>query len=299
MAQDTDTQNGLLPHVHDVGGPAVAVLPALLRRAQAKVASTRPFPQLRVLRTYGVSPLAQPRLTSRYALRGRETSNFTYDISNREELIDFLSRALSAPRESIAGFVNEIDGDEELIRRLETRLRQRRDCNHRALFGRRIGWYAVARWQKPTLAIETGTADGLGTAVLARALQRNRQEGAGGELLSFDNAPGAGWLLDDGLKQEALLVPGDARQTLPERLEGRAVDLFVHDSLHSYDHEYFELSLARAHASPRQILISDNAHATTALADIASSTGLRFLFFKEDPIDHFYPGAGIGIVVEC
>jgi hypothetical protein len=42
------------------------------------------------------------------------------------------------------------------------------------------------------------------------------------------------------------------------------------------------------------VVIGDNAHCTTELLEFAEKTGRRFLFFREEPKDHWYPGAGIG-----
>ncbi len=233
----------------------------------------------------------------RFLLFDRQTSNFTYEIGNRDELICILAAALAAPVESISEYVTEIDTDLDLQRRLGAAMRRRRDSNREPLFGRRIGWYAVARWLKPALVVETGTADGLGTAALARALERNRDDGSPGMLLSFDVVSDAGWMLDEQLRTRVRLVQGDTTETLPRELAGRKIDLFVHDSLHTYEHERFELALALDHASPNAVLISDNSHATTALSDLAREAELTFALYRERPIRHFYPGAGLGIAV--
>ncbi|TAK98666.1 MAG: hypothetical protein EPO08_18590 [Rhodospirillaceae bacterium] len=47
--------------------------------------------------------------------------------------------------------------------------------------------------------------------------------------------------------------------------------------------------------SPRAVLIGDNAPVTDKLAAFAEATDRRFVFFREQPLDHFYLGAGIGI----
>ena len=95
----------------------------------------------------------------------------------------------------------------------------------------------------------------------------------------------------------ARVVIGDAVDGLAHELAGRPVDVFIHDSLHTYEHERRELELALKHAGGRIILISDNAHDTTALADVAAAHGGRYGFFREQPLNHFYPGAGIGLTV--
>ncbi len=239
------------------------------------------------MRTYSGSARKHPLTAVRYLVTGDETSNFTYEIANRDELAGVVAGALGAETAEIRALIAEADADAELRRRLD---------GH-ALFGRRLGWYAALRWSKPALAIETGTADGLGTALLARAIERNAEEGAPCHLLSFDVVPTAGRLLDDHLRQFVTVIVGDAVTELPRALDGRRIGYFVHDSLHTYEHERAELELATAHADDRIVLISDNAHVTTALADVAGENGAAYGSFTERPVRHLYPGAALGIAV--
>jgi hypothetical protein len=233
----------------------------------------------------------------RYALFGHETSNFTYEIANEDELVAFVAEALGKPPDSIRRFLSEVETDIEFSQALTSRLVGRHVKDSRLLFGRRLGWYAVVRATRPRLVVETGTADGLGTALLTRALQRNDAEGYGGRLISFDVDPAAGWLLTDDMLRTARLVVGDAAACMDRELGEHSVDVFIHDSLHTYEHEKRELDLVLAHAAETVILISDNAHSTTALRDTASTGGGDYWFFRERPVGHFYPGAGIGLAV--
>jgi hypothetical protein len=52
-----------------------------------------------------------------------------------------------------------------------------------------------------------------------------------------------------------------------------------------------------AAAVPGIVIISDNAHASHALADFAREQNASFQFAPEIPVDHFYPGGGVGIAV--
>jgi hypothetical protein len=45
------------------------------------------------------------------------------------------------------------------------------------------------------------------------------------------------------------------------------------------------------------LLLTDNAHSSDALRDRCRRHGLDFHFWRERPIKHFYPGAGIGMAV--
>jgi Methyltransferase domain len=199
--------------------------------------------------------------------------------------------SLDRPRDEIAAYVREPKADTGFVDELARRLASRADRNDEPRFGRRLGWYALVRALRPELVVETGVHDGLGSALLLLALRRNGT----GRLLGFDIDAASGWLVPDELRDRYELVIGDIGETLPRALDGERVGLFVHDSLHTYEHERFELELALGHADDRLVLASDNAHATTALANVCAEHGLRFALFRERPRDHFYPGAGLGL----
>jgi Methyltransferase domain len=212
----------------------------------------------------------KPRTALAYLLQDPEIDNFTYDILNRDELTAFVARVTGIRAPAAQAFIAEADA-----------------IHAGKPLGRRLGWYALVRALQPELVYETGTHLGLGSLTLAEALRRNGH----GRLITFDIAPGVGQMIHSDLPVE--IVIGDTRKTLSETLErvGRP-ELFLHDSAHTYEHEAAEYE---AVYEPGMWLISDNAHATTVLADFAASHDLAFAFFRERPRNHWYPGAGIGV----
>jgi len=76
------------------------------------------------------------------------------------------------------------------------------------------------------------------------------------------------------------------------------IDLFIRDSDHSADHELRELDSVSSHLSATAIVLSDNSHATSVLAEWSLRSRCYFSFFDEKPLNHLYPGAGIGVSVE-
>jgi predicted O-methyltransferase YrrM len=164
-------------------------------------------------------------------------------------------------------------------------------------YGRRLGWYAIARATKPRTIVETGVHDGLGSTVLLRALERNAAEGRPGSLISFDPVPSAGWLIPSSLRVQHQLVEGPAPDLFTAVLRDRQVDMFIHDSDHRYEHETAEFESILDFVAPGAVLLSDNAHAGTALRDFCERHNLSFRFFREAPRQHWYPGAGIGLAL--
>lgn len=245
--------------------------------------------------------VVHPVKTWGFVLRNREIANFTYPLANESELPKFVAQATDLAEPDLRRFLQELQDDRELHGWLRAKV-DRHDLSGRALVGRRAGWYILLRALKPKVVLETGTDVGMGSAVLARALQRNAEDGGPrGHLWTFDFNPTAGWATPDALRPWVTLVPGDLRQTLPatlQRLPG-PVDLMIHDSDHSYDHEMFEFRTVGPHLAKEGVLLTDNGHVTTVLADYSQANGRRYSFWREAPEDHPYPGAGIGLSVRA
>src|SRR5437588_6098787 len=74
-----------------------------------------------------------------------------------------------------------------------------------------------------------------------------------------------GWLIPEALRQRHRLLLGDARDLLP-RVCGDCsqIELFIHDSLHTYDHMYFEFETAWTSISHGGLLMSDDIMANAA-----------------------------------
>ena len=70
--------------------------------------------------------------------------------------------------------------------------------------------------------------------------------------------------------------------------------MFIHDSLHTYDYETKELTTIESNLRDDAIILSDNARETSALSDWAERTGRHYLFFGEQPRNHWWRGDGIG-----
>ena len=80
-------------------------------------------------------------------------------------------------------------------------------------------------------------------------------------------------------------------------LEGRKVDLFIHDSEHTYENETFEMETVSRYLAEDAVILSDNVHACDAMKDFCARHGLSFHKFMEKPKEHFYPGASIGLAL--
>ena len=233
-----------------------------------------------------------PTTILNWAHYSREDSNFSYDLTDRSK--DYLAAVVAvvtrAPTEQIKQYFLEPARDmAEYMLPLAAHLA----IDHPLNFGRRLGWYAIARALKPQVIVETGVMHGIGAALLCSALRRNAQEGASGRYYGTDLDTSAGVLLAPPLTEFGTILHGDSIASLQRFAQ--KIDLFINDSEHSEDYERREYQTIKDKLTDRAVILGDNAHVTDALMRFAGETGREFLFFRETPRDHWYPGAGIEI----
>ena len=233
-----------------------------------------------------------------WLVRSREDTNFTYDLKPRNllYLAHLLSTVTGEKFARVQALIDELEGDEELRGSLRDAVRAspyRAITDPEMRYGRRIGWYVLVRIMRPGVVIETGVDKGLGAAVICAALRRNAAEGKPGRYFGTDIVPTAGWLLRPPYAEHGELLIGDSIESL--RRFDKTIDIFINDSDHSDAYEAEEYEVIADKLGPNGVIIGDNAHETTILADFAARRGLAFLFFKEEPSRHWYPGAGIGL----
>lgn len=229
-----------------------------------------------------------------FVLWDPEPDNFTYEIANLSELAEWTATVTRSGLDSAEAFLAEPGNDPVLSARLRDATRRHWLWTKRSpAFGKRLGWYALARSIRPALIVETGVHDGLGSLLLLRALQLNREEGHSGRLISFDVNPRAGWLVGHDPMWDLRIQ--SSRFGLPRVFEefGQA-GMFIYDGWHSYEDERTDLEIAADHLDAPGLLLSDDAQVTHALADVCRDRGLEYFDFQEIPVGHFYPGAVLG-----
>ena len=228
-----------------------------------------------------------------WLFRSKEFANFTYDLtpSNKEYLAWFIANVCDTSEGEIRGYFEELESSVRLQKYINDRLQQHRRGNEidsEAFFGRRIGWYAIVRATKPKIVVETGTEKGLGSLVLAEALIKNES----GRLITIDMEPSSGLLIGPEYGGVIERMIDNSLQAI-SKID--RIDLFIHDSDHSAEHESREFKLLQSRLSSKGIVLSDNSHVTTELAKWSLEHGRRFVYFAEQPMNHWYPGAGIGV----
>jgi predicted O-methyltransferase YrrM len=150
-----------------------------------------------------------------------------------------------------------------------------------------VALYTLIRWLRPRTVVETGVSLGVSSKIVLTALQ----DSGVGTLYSID-LPNARWIdatgtmCDDSvvrgyrtghlvpreLKHRWNLIVGDSRTILPTLLDRIGpMDVFIHDSEHSYDHMMFEFTLAWPLIRESGLLISDDEDYNAAFEEFAAS----------------------------
>ena len=148
--------------------------------------------------------------------------------------------------------------------------------------------YHMTRSLRPEIAIETGTDLGVSTFFILKALDENGK----GRLFSIDLPharyslsglehedslpPGLapGCVVPSSLRGRWTLIIGDAKSELPRLLESLdRVDMFLHDSEHTYDHMMFEFKAAWPKLGEGALLITDDVQLNDSFTDFCKQAG--------------------------
>lgn len=139
--------------------------------------------------------------------------------------------------------------------------------------------YIVMRSLRPERVVETGVARGLSSLVILAALKENGR----GHLYSIDFPISKDWLGGSGtpgylvkgdLKTKWSLILGKSSDKLPRLLaELGSIDVFFHDSNHSYENMKFEFATAWPFINREGLLVSDDVNSNSAFTELRDLTG--------------------------
>ena len=195
-----------------------------------------------------------------------------YQFSTLEDTIQEVSGFFAANGH---GFEDEMDEVEAKVRERMTTIAEAPIKQiHSADFSLARLSYVTCRLLKPSVVVETGVAYGVTTSFLLEALARNER----GVLHSIDLPPlgphvddFVGALVDDEVRDRWTLHRGTTKRLLPivlDMLDG--VDMFVHDSLHTYKNIKLELSLVTPKLRRSAAVLADDVHGNLAFQEWAS-----------------------------
>jgi predicted O-methyltransferase YrrM len=186
----------------------------------------------------------------------------------------FLSSITNVSALRIRGFIKEHFQDGFFARLQSVRAELQTLKIHSAdLYAKKIlVQYAVVRAFQPKIIVETGVPNGVSSAYMLLALHTNGR----GSLYSIglnDPLPAGkplGWVVPQELRSTWKLLIGDSRTVLPGLLDQiGSTDIFIQDSLHTYEHMLWEFRQAYPHLPAGGLLFSDDAKWNSAFPEFA------------------------------
>lgn len=148
--------------------------------------------------------------------------------------------------------------------------------------------YHLVRWLRPRVVVETGVANGISSTFILSAMEANKK----GQLYSID-WPGdrelsflpkgmeTGWMVPAELRSRWTLQIGRTDENLAPLLASiENIDMFLHDSDHSYETMMYEYKTAWPYLEKNGLLLSDDAKMNTAFLEFTKDTNSPNIIYK-------------------
>jgi hypothetical protein len=200
--------------------------------------------------------------------------------------LEQLAIYLKIDLKKIQDLYSELSEDNEFLGEINEQIQSSRKFYQKAIFKheeldsidwmaiQRIILYILVRLYKPAVCLETGVFYGGNTCFILNALRRNNF----GELISIDlpaneiksnerhflvgdgeNIPDkldSGFLIHESLKNRWNFIRGDSLQEIPKIK--KEIDLYIHDSEHSFQFIKKEMSLIWEKLSKKATIVADD-----------------------------------------
>jgi len=172
--------------------------------------------------------------------------------------------------------------------------------------------YWTVRRLKPKTVVQTGVSNGLSSAFIMLALAKNGPEGRlhvidlpyvfdpadpqwtqAGALhgVVIPEGKSSGWLVPDIYRDRFHVGVGDATALLPPLVDRlAAIDMFFHDSDHTYGHMTFEFDQVMRKLAPNSVIVADDISWNASLWDFADKHRLPGYNYRATLGLAFLPG---------
>jgi hypothetical protein len=144
--------------------------------------------------------------------------------------------------------------------------------------------YLLVNLLRPKCIVETGVSAGASSTYILQALHDNRE----GKLHSIDlppdnlpNGKSSGWVVPQYLRGRWSLYLGDSKKLLEPLLQNlKQIDLFVHDSLHTYEHMMWEFRTVWNYLIRSSLFLSHDVGANDAFHDFMKAKDISWKDYR-------------------
>ncbi len=218
---------------------------------------------------------------------------YRYTFSSAASFCSFLGKASKG---EVRALFDECSR-QRCFKEAEKRLNLLRPSSGRGEMGREAeSLYVLVRLLKPDMMVETGVGAGISSTYILKAMELNRK----GFLYSIDlpDETGlSGWVVPDGLRPRWNLSQGSSIDLLPGLLKKTGpVDIFLHDSDHSYAHMMFEFRAVWQYLKLDSIFLAHDVGRNDALFDFCKETNIPWTKVRTFPVlGGFRKSSGISL----
>ena len=154
--------------------------------------------------------------------------------------------------------------------------------------------YELCKFVKPELIVETGVAYGVSSSYILKALDENNK----GKLISIDSIfrpwqskEMIGAVIPENLRKRWELKIGTSEELLEKTLTNLSpIDIFLHDSLHTYKNMYYEFEKSWPFIRKDGFLLSDDISSNNAFRDFYKSVKKQPIIMSQNQNSNSYLG---------
>ena len=216
--------------------------------------------------------------------RALKAFKYHYRRVPERSFIEFFARELAQSMEKVEAFYEDLAGNQELWNEIKQKLSIYQNGYGMQMTRELPVLYLITRLLKPNIVVETGVASGASSAYIIRALCDNNK----GTLHSIDlpqagllKGDESGFVVPESLRYRWNLGIGDSKDLLVPLLRDIGeIDLFIHDSLHTYEHMMWEYNTVWDLIRSGGIFLSHDVGANEAFFDFMNSKDIRWQDYR-------------------
>ena len=132
--------------------------------------------------------------------------------------------------------------------------------------------YGLTRWQRPTVVVESGGFVGMSSSFILKAFVDERLTTAKLYSIEWSEDCEHGALIPDELRPQFVPLRGKVEDFVKRDQLPASIDMFLHDSSHSYRHMLWEFREFWGRLRDRGLLVSHDVNLNAAFSEFVTKT---------------------------